>query len=596
MAIVAARAAESAGAEAARDARAERLRRWERAVAVGLSVAVVALHAMRLLYAGGLWRDEAAAARLATLPLREVLTLFQHEAFPLLFPFTLRAWSLLTGGGDLALRAFGLLVGLAVAGVLWLNAWTTARTLPLLSLALLGFSAPFLVFGDAVRGYGLGSALILLTYGLLARMVAEPERGPAGLQRGPTKATVALTALAAVASVQVLVPNAALLLALCASAVAVAALRRRWRLAACVAGCGVVAALSLLPYWTVVAEARQWNLIAAYGTGLGQIWRVFAAALGLRLARVGWLLLIVPGLAGAVAGWRWAAVGHGGGMSPGDPAGGGPQRAAGESAARLDSVALFAALTIPCALATYSVLLKTLGYTPRAWYFLPLMAVFASALDTLFAALVRGGRRWGAAVLLAVVALVVAAQLVPLAQRIAVRQTKADLVAWRVAALAAPQDLVVVNPWYYGVSFNRYYSGRTRWMTVPDLADHRVHRYDLLKVRLASPRPIDDVLAAAAGTLASGHRVWLVGDARFPQPGLPVPVLPPAPRSEWGWYDFPYTVSWSLQLGSFLRGHAAQAATVAVPVPHAVSGFEDLKLLVFAGWRAERPTTNLSLP
>src|ERR1700688_4736445 len=84
------------------------------------------------------------------------------------------------GGGARALRAFGLAVGLGIAGILWLNARTTARTVPLLSLALLGLDVPFLVFGESLRGYGMGSALILLTYGLLARALAV-RRSPAGL-------------------------------------------------------------------------------------------------------------------------------------------------------------------------------------------------------------------------------------------------------------------------------------------------------------------------------------------------------------------------------------------------------------------------------
>jgi len=110
--------------------------RWEWISAIGLTVIVAALHAVRMLHAGGLWRDEAGAARLAMMPtVREIFGLFQHEAFPLLFPVTVRTWMSMIGGGDAALRGFGLLVGLAMVGVLWWNAraW---RTVPLLSLSL----------------------------------------------------------------------------------------------------------------------------------------------------------------------------------------------------------------------------------------------------------------------------------------------------------------------------------------------------------------------------------------------------------------------------------------------------------------------------
>src|SRR6202023_2426964 len=136
------------------------------------------------------------------------------------------------------------------------------------------FDLPFLVFGESVRGYGMGSALILLTYGLLARALAwqpeahsldgrlperqaprpprspgetaKPEQplsarpAPLAARRGPA-GLIGLAAIAAVASVQVLVSNAALVLALCTAAAAGAVARRRWLLAGGIVGCGAVA-------------------------------------------------------------------------------------------------------------------------------------------------------------------------------------------------------------------------------------------------------------------------------------------------------------------------------------------------------------------
>jgi hypothetical protein len=218
------------------------------------------------------------------------------------------------------------------------------------------------------------------------------------------------------------------------------------------------------------------------------------------------------------------------------------------------------------------------------------MALLASAFDAVFfrfdSWFDRGvGRRLGL-LRLAVVLLVAGSQALPLSQHLTARQTNVDLVARHVTASATPEDLVVVNSWYYGVSFNRYYAGTARWLTLPDIPDHRVHRYDLLKVRMAASHPIDDVLSAVAATLRSGHRVWLVGGARWPKPGEAVPQLPPAPLSPEGWHDWPYTTAWSGQLGSFLQGHAVQAAAVAVPAGGPVNDLEDLPLVVVEGWRA----------
>ena len=36
-----------------------------------------------------------------------------------------------------------------------------------------------------------------------------------------------------------------------------------------------------------------------------------------------------------------------------------------------------------------------------------------------------------------------------------------------ISQMARCADLVVVDPWYYGVSFSRYYTGTARWLTLP---------------------------------------------------------------------------------------------------------------------------------
>jgi len=223
-----------------------------------------------------------------------------------------------------------------------------------------------------------------------------------------------------------------------------------------------------------------------------------------------------------------------------------------------------------------------LGYAPRPWYYLPLLALVAAALEPLLAELCRA--EW-AALSRVVLAVVLAAALVGFElPRLRERMTNADLVAGRLAATAAGGDLVLVSPWYFGVSFDRYYRGPAGWTTVPELADHRIHRYDQLKARLASPQPIADVLERVRRALSGGHRVWLAGRLRLPPAGEPPPHLPPAPATRTGWQDTPYVDSWSLQLGAFLRDHAAALETIPVPCTDPVSDREDLSLAVARGW------------
>jgi hypothetical protein len=54
-------------------------------------------------------------------------------------------------------------------------------------------------------------------------------------------------------------------------------------------------------------------------------------------------------------------------------------------------------------------------------------------------------------------------------------ESNAKTVARNLEQHAGPHDLIVVNPWTYGVTFNWYYRGIAPWVTVPRIEDHRIH-------------------------------------------------------------------------------------------------------------------------
>lgn len=191
---------------------------------------------------------------------------------------------------------------------------------------------------------------------------------------------------------------------------------------------------------------------------------------------------------------------------------------------------------------------------------------------------VRAGR-------LAVPFLIAALALPATLEQARLRMTNVDKVAEKVAAEAKPKDLVLVNYWFFGVSFQRYYKGQARWMTMPAMADHRFHRYDLLKARMAADDPNRDVRRAIRRTLRSGRRVWVVGTLDAPPPGQPPLAVPPAPGAPTGWQDAPYCLSWSQQLAVYLEAHAQRHDQYLVRAGGPVNGFEHLWLHVFRWWR-----------
>lgn len=509
-----------------------RLQRWEWAAALLITLFAVGLHGLRLVHAGPLWRDEASAFHVATAPtLGEVVA--THESFPPPFFFLVRGWVAVLGGSDQSLRIFGLLVGLGLLAVLWWTVRRTGGTVPLVALSLVAVNPSFVLYGDSLRGYGLGTLAIVAAFGAFARLAARPDRR-----------AVAAAAATSLLSVQLLLFNAPLLLVLGLAAIGVGIIRRRPRVVWVVVAVGAATALSLLPWIEPMLATRAWSEMVKVSVGprdiLGEMARTASAPVG--ELRWVWVLLgalaLIPSRAGETERIE-------------------PER---------EDARLFALLTLPGLVLAQWAFLQVLEYWPQPWYFLAMVAVAAAALDVRLAA----SPAWRA-VRLAVAVLAVFALALPALSLARVRMTNVDLVAARIAAEAMPEDLVVVAPWYMGVSYMRYARGATPWMTLPDLWDHRRHRFDLLKARMAEPEPIADVLGEVEQALRLGNRVWVAGHVEVPPPGAP----PPGHILQ----------AWSQQLGAFLRDHTLQGERVPVPWDGPVNGYERLDLFVLSGWR-----------
>jgi hypothetical protein len=497
------------------------------------------------------------------------------------------------GQGDTALRLLGLGIGAALLGALWFNARAAAAvaTVPLASLALLGFNSAVLDYGDAVRGYGLGSVLVVLAFGLAARALLRPTRG-AGVAAW----------LAGLVAAHCLLQSSALLLGI-ALAAALVAWRRagQRRLAVAVLAGGLAIAASLLPYAGPLRAARDWDMVVRWPVDLGQLADGLRQALGSPWQAAAWLAaLLLAALAGATSAIpaapespavRSAGGAAAAGATPANAAAGDASGTAGDAIgaggearfARCGArdQAVFCAVALVLAMVSFGGFLWLLGYAPRPWYYLPPLALAATALDLLLA---QRGRPVRGLLLAGTVALA-ACLLWPAAAATRSRQTNVDQLAALVEEGAARGDLVLVNPWQCGISFRRCYHGAAAWTTLPAIADHRFHRYDLLKAKMISPHPIDDVIDLLGRTLRGGHRVWLVGGVGLSRSRAPVIPLPPAPRSRWGWYDLPYTISWSRQAGAYLQAHTVQWQGMRLSGGDPIDPLEHLPLLVAYGWK-----------
>src|SRR5438094_6905892 len=128
-----------------------------------------------------------------------------HDSCPILMHLVVRAWSAAGfGNTDPSLRVLGLYVGLLLLLTFWFASWTMRTGAPLLAVTLAGLNVTIVRAGDSLRGYGLGSALAVLTLAVIWRLSCRPSL-----------ATLSCAAVVAVLSVQSLYQNAFFVFAAC---------------------------------------------------------------------------------------------------------------------------------------------------------------------------------------------------------------------------------------------------------------------------------------------------------------------------------------------------------------------------------------------
>jgi hypothetical protein len=531
------------------------LRRLEWLAAAVISLVIAGGHFYFLARAGGFWRDE---VNLLNVAHRGSVGEMTHDSFPVLMPLLVKFWSaVVPASSDAGFRLLGVSIGLATIAGLWFAAWVSGKSPPLISLVLFGLNFTVIVFGDSLRGYGLGSLLIVLTFAAACSFLKRPGWPRAGL-----------LAVLAVLSVQALYHDAVLIGAICLGGTAVCIHRKKLIASLQIFAAGFAAAVSLLPYIpnfvsgdgsTAVLRSGNswarfvWSLAEATGFPGGQ----FALVWGL-LA-----LAVIAMAVTAIFGKAPPAI-SGGGLS-------------------VEETRLFAGATLFVAAASFLGFLWLTALPDQQWYFLPLMALTAACFDAVFPTMLHSMR-----VGLVIGALATFMFAVPVERHaLDYSYTNVDVWAVELKTEASPEDFVMVTPWFDGITFAHYYEGAAPWTTLPPIADHLTHRYDLLRAQMLTTNAIQTVLEKITRTRRDGQRVWLLCPAKYMnllKQGVPRPEdLPPPPLPGSGWSPDPYEAMWTSQAVFLLVSHGQQIHQVDGGAGASHVG-EDLDLLVTDGW------------
>jgi hypothetical protein len=522
------------------------LGRVELCAGVILTLWALALHFVWLKSAGPLWRDEVGTIDFAGMPTwGEIWRNLQYDNFPPLFVAVARAWMGLGFSSDFGCRVLGFLIGAVTLAVLWWSARCFGARAPLLAVALYGLNPMAIRVGDSMRPYGFGILLTLLALALVWRFAQSQQ----------TKWLVLATA-ASVLSVQCLYQCAFFVMAFCCGAWAGALAGGRRKAAMGTAILAAISAISLLPHVSNIKKGQDWFVIARTQVPADALLKMLASALN---DRGGWTVVVWLGLGISALAVAFLL--------------GGSRRV---------PQSLYLAASMIVWTVAFAAFLQFLGLTPRSWYFLILMAPAALAMDGVFGSLahpVAQAGRIGLAVLLA-------ACMAPNSWAgVRMRQSNIDFVAAKIKSAAQPGDMVLVSPWYYGVSLQRYLPTNS-WTALPPMTELRTHRYDLMKKQMEAPAPIALLLAGAENALRSGHALWVAGVFQFAPSGQPQPILPPYHGEPMDAADAHYFSSWMFQISALVQSHAKQGGQVAIASPDnlPINPFEDVPLLRFEGW------------
>jgi mannosyltransferase len=520
-------------------------RRLEWSVAVIATLTAVAAYGVFLTHGGALWRDEANTVTTASAPsLARMWQLMEFESFPVAWPSLERAWvSMGAGSTDASLRLLGVLGGLSLVPAMWLASLRLGRRPPLVGLALVAVNPEIVRWSASVRAWGLGAALAIVAFALVADAARLPSRG-----------RIVAAAIAAVLSVHCVYQNAVLIGAIVGATVLVAVATGAWRGAAVALGIGAISALTLVPYSDIMERRSVWNVVMQNSITLGQIARKAYDVTASSGAAVGlcWTGLVVAAIGVVVT-----------------------ERARRERIRHRD--ALYAVWVAVLTAIGLAVLYLAFRLPTQSWYYLGGLTLIVSCADISLAICAPPVASRAASV---GALLILAVGVIPTLSLVRQPQTNIDAVAGYLNHHASTGDLVLVDPWYVGVSLHRYYSASGDVQTIPPMTDYSVHRYDLLRQSMLSANSIDPLLNRVRQTLQAGHRVWEISEADSDANDGAAALLPPWDgRSN----ADPYQRQWSLQIRAVLDGHAARRETVALIPPG--GPLESTGLSVASGWQ-----------
>lgn len=530
---------------------------WRWIARILILIALVIPRVLAYSFAGGLWRDEVHSVNMATMPADDLFFVLTNDSIPMCWQSLLRTWITVFGSSDKSVRVLGLLIGLAVIPAMWWSARQFGVAFPWWLMILMGLDPSLIVYGGEVRGYGLGIVMFLILVGMSWRTLQHPSTGQwIGL------------AIVAVLAVQSSFTNCFLLAATLIACGLVALRRGHYRACVGFGLTGILAATTMLPYALYVFP----RLSQVVNTVHDPVhWKrpieIFEETYKWG-GKTRSILGIVIGLVAFVELVRRLSL---------------FRSTQAEQTVEDQNLALFLPPFFWIGTAGFWFYMYFLGVQTANWYHVPWLTLLAITTQLGMELWSRYRPRYDSLMVgLAMVAGV--AILFEVTHRVRYRLTTVDLIARDLSSVVREGDLIVVTPWYVGITFGRYYHGPAEWTNLPGV-DHIDHHlgYEEQKLRVM-PLPaelgIKDELQKIETVLQAGGKVWWVGPLTLLPPGTPPMSLTGAPHPKYGWSESAYMTSWQQVAISRMQEIGIRAHEVTVARPRRVNPCENPSLFV----------------
>jgi hypothetical protein len=536
-------------------------RRIEWVLFVGACLLALWLNVVLYDRSGAFWRDEASSLHVAGAPgLGTIWARLSDDSSPVLTYGALRLWTAAgIGASDGGLRAFGTLVALGIVVSLFVSCRSLTGRVPLLAMALTAFNVALFYFGSSLRSYGMAALFIMPCLAAFGRVVQRPTRWN-------VLASLVLALLSCHTSYQ----NSYLLFAIGVAGAVACAACRLWRRAMLVLVICSVAALSMLVYLPAIRAYRQGSEIQSVALSLPTIGEELASGFsgGSAALLYTWVFLALAGSISLIVHTMR-----------------GRQSALQD---RTPSLAVYCLVAAAVAVAVDVTFIWIHGLPVLPWHCIPLLAFVSVVAEVAFQS--RRNRAWVWCLRMGLAYALIVLSLPHLGRIATLRRTNVDCANSILAEKASPHDLILVDPFWLAPSFKYYYRAKAEWDTIPLTSSEQAAGENLfVAVRrlMATPNAIDPTLRRIESTLASGHRLWLVGPPEFFASSTIPPDLPAAPLPSSGWNCDPYIEAWSRQVCCYIRTHARTVLVVPVEAPQPVNGLENVALVLVEGWRPQ---------